>query len=575
MAALGIFTEISLVIVLAVVICSVIKFLRQPLIIGYIITGLIAGPILLDLSGATNAFATFSQIGIALLLFIVGIGLSPSAIKQLGSSSFLIGISQVLSTATIGLFLSLALGFPFITSLYIAIALTFSSTIIIMKLLSDKNALATLYGKLSIGLLLVQDFIAILILIAASTFSNGVDLPYLLVSSAVKGIALFALIFLIGYFLFPRLKNFLGDSQEYLFIFSLGWCLFCASLFALSGFSIEIGALLAGISLSISPFHFEISARVRPLRDFFIVLFFIYLGSQMTLGGIASQLVPVILLSLFILIFKPMVVMLIMGLMGYTKRSIFMMGITVGQISEFSLILVALGARLGHFGSEIMSLVTAVGLITIAGSTYMVLHAETLYSKFAPYISFLERKNKNIEDNIPLEQYDYEIILWGYNRIGFDLLKSLDKLNSKFLVIDFNPDTVQDLAKESIPCIYGDAADIELLDDLNFSRVKMVLSTIPDFDTNSFLIHSIRKKSKKAIIVVVSHDIGEAESLYRQGATYVLMPHFLGGYHMAEMIEKNKLSIGKYEHERKEHLKLLGFRKKKGQEHPKTPKGHN
>lgn len=575
MAELSIFLELSLIIFLAVFISSIMRLLKQPLIIGYIITGLIASPIFLDLAKSTDAFAMFSQIGIALLLFIVGIGLSPSAIKQVGSASSLIGIVQVLSTSIIGLFAALALGFPFITSLYIALALTFSSTIIIMKLLSDKNSLATLYGKLSIGLLLIQDFIAIIILIAASTFSKGIDLPYLIVGSAVKGVGLCILIFLVGYFIFPRLKKFLGESQEYLFIFSLGWCLVCASLFALSGFSIEIGALLAGISLSISPFHFEISARVRPLRDFFIVLFFIYLGSQMTLSGITSQLFAVILLSLFVLILKPIIVMLIMGIMGYTKRSIFMMGITTGQISEFSLILVALGARLGHLSHEILSLITIVGLITIAGSTYMILHAEKIYSKLSPYLSFLERKNKRVEDLRALEQYDYEVILWGYNRIGFDLLGSLTNLKSKFLVIDFNPDTIQDLIKEKIPCVYGDAADVELLDELNLSKVKMIISTIPDFDTNSFLVHSVRKKSKKTIIIVVSQDIAEAELLYKMGVTYVLMPHFLGGYHMAEMIEKNKFFAGKYDSERKEHLKMLEMRKLKGHEHPKIPRGHN
>lgn len=574
MAALNIFLELSMIIFLAVIISSVIKFLRQPLIIGYIIAGLIASPLFLNIAKSTDALATFSEIGIALLLFIVGIGLSPKAIRQVGSASFLIGLGQVIVTVIISLFFALAHGFSFITSLYIAIALTFSSTIIIMKLLSDKNALATLYGKISIGLLLVQDFIAIIILIAVSTFSKGTDLPSIIVSSAFKGIGLTFLIFLVGYFVFPRLKKFLGDSQEYLFLFSLGWCLLCASLFSLAGFSIEIGALLAGVALSVSPFQFEISARVRPLRDFFLVLFFIYLGSQMTLGGITNHIIPVIFLSIFVLFVKPLIVMVMMGLMGYTKRNTFMMGLTVAQISEFSLILVALGVRLNHINQEILSLLTVVSLITIAGSTYMILHAEKLYSSISSSLSIFERKGKKIDEYTPLEEYNYDIILLGYNRIGFDLVQALKKIDDKFLVIDFNPDTILELTKEGIPCRYGDAVDIELLDDINFSKAKMVLSTIPDFDTNDFLINTVRKKNKKTIIIVISHDIGEAEELYKNGASYVLMPHFLGGYHMAKMIQENKFSSGKYSIAKNEHLKILALRKKKGHEHPQVQRNH-
>ncbi len=568
MATPDIFIELGLIIFLAVLISSIMKLLKQPLIIGYILAGIIASPLFFGLIRSADAFATFSQIGVAFLLFIVGISLSPRALRDVGIISLLIGICQVLLTAILGFLICLALGFPFFASLYISIALTFSSTIIIMKLLSDKNSLDTLYGKISVGLLLVQDFIAILILIAISTFSSGVALPNVILQLAVKGVGLTLLIFLIGYFFFPHLKKFVGDSQEYLFVFSIAWCLACASIFSYAGFSIEIGALLAGVALSVSPFHYEISSRVRPLRDFFIVLFFIFLGSQMTLAGVSDYLAPAIILSLFVLVIKPLIVMLIMGMLGYTKRNGFMVGITSAQISEFSLILVALVVRLGHLGKEILALVTIVGLITIAGSTYMILYADSIYSRLSRYLSFFERKGKKIDEQKPEEKYEYDVVLWGYNRIGFDLLESLKMMKEKFLVIDFNPNTIIELAKEGVPCRYGDASDIELLEELNFKKTRMVVSTIPDLDTNLSLMHTVRKVNKRLIFIVVSHDIDDAKQLYKEGATYVLMPHFLGGKHVADMIESNKFNTEKYLKEKAEHLKNLELRKKKGHEHP-------
>lgn len=567
--ALGIFAELSLIIVLAVIISSIIKLFKQPLVIGYIITGIIASSILFDIN-STDALATFSQIGVALLLFIVGISLNPKTLKEFGWISLAISMCQIVFTTIIAFFLNLLLGFGFVASLYMSIALTFSSTIIIMKLLSDKNALDTLYGKISIGLLLVQDLIAIMILIAVSAFSASGSFEDIILKVAVKGLGLTGLVFFIGYFLFPKLKQFMGNSQEYLFIFSIGWCLAWSTLFSYAGFSIEIGALLAGISLSVSPFHYEISSRIRPLRDFFIVLFFIFLGIQMELTAITKNLHIILLLSLFVLAVKPIIIMITMGILGFTKRNGFMVGLITTQISEFSLIIIALGAGLGHISKEVMSIFTIIGLVTIAGSAYLIQYSKQIYELLSPVIKIFEKKGKKLDEYHQLAGHDYDVILWGYNRIGFDLLRALKKINEKFLVIDFNPVTILELTKEGVPCRYGDASDIELLDELNFSKAKMLISTIPDLDINLFLINYTRKKNKRAIIIVVSHDIEDADKLYSAGATYVLMPHFLGGHHVAKMIEKHGLKQINYLKEKEEHMRILDLRKKKGHVHPRN-----
>ncbi len=563
-----IFIELSKILVITVIVTGIIKILKQPAIIGYILSGILAGPFLFNIIGATDTLTTFSQIGIALLLFFVGLNLNPKVIKDVGKISLITGLGQVLFTSSIGFIIARFLGFSTISSLYISIALAFSSTIIIMKLLSDKKDLESLYGRISIGFLIIQDFVAILILLVISSLKNGDNLASLAIETILKGIGGILILFIISQYVLPKLTKVIAKSQEFLLLFSITWCFAIASAFHYLNLSIEAGALLAGISLSMSPYHFEISSKMKPLRDFFLILFFIMLGSQMIFSNILQNIGIILILSLFVLIGNPLIVMALMGSLGYTKRNSFLAGLTVAQISEFSLIVVAMGVSVGHVSQEVMSLVTAVGLITFAGSTYMILYSHKLYPILSKYLSIFERKGKKVDEHKYYKENDHEIILFGYNRIGFDVLQSLKKIKTKFLVIDYDPETITKLSKEGYDCRYGDANDSELLNEINFHKAKMVISTIPLFDTNLLIIKKVIEANKNAIIAVVSHQINEAERLYGEGATYVIMPHFLGGKHFSTMIEKNKLSIDYFLEEKIAHLEHLNLRKELGHKHP-------
>lgn len=561
-----IFIEISLILGITVLISGLIRLLKQPLIIGYILSGIIVSPYFLDLVQSTETIKVFSQIGVALLLFIVGLSLSPKVIKEVGKVSLVTGIGQIVFTSLFGFLISRLLGFSNIVSIYIAIALTFSSTIIIMKLLSDKKDLEKLYGKISIGFLLVQDIFVIILLIVISSFSGNLGLESFSLRSVLFGLLLIIGFILISIFILPKLSRFFAKSQEFLFLFSVGWGLGLAALFHYLGFSMEIGALAAGIALSMSPFHYEISSKMRPLRDFFIILFFILLGSQMVFGNINELILPAIIFSLFILIGNPLIVIILMGILGYKKKTGFQAGFTVAQISEFSLILIGLGVSVGHLTNEILSLVTIVGLITISGSTYLILYSNKLYPYFSKILSIFERKNIKKNEQ---KSNNFELMLIGYNRIGYDLLKSFKKLKKKFLVIDYNPDTILELSKKNIECRYGDVEEDEFLNELDFSNTKMVVSTIPDFETNLLVVDKIREINKETIVIVISHDIEEANLLYKRGATYVIMPHFLGGNHASKMIDEYQLDLNKFIKEKDNHIKYLKNKKKIGHEHPK------
>jgi Kef-type K+ transport system membrane component KefB/Trk K+ transport system NAD-binding subunit len=558
-----IFIELSILLTITVLISVLMRLLKQPLIIGYILAGILVSPYFLNIVQSTQTIKVFSQIGVTFLLFIVGMSLSPKVIKEVGKVSLITGIGQIIFTSLFGFLIAILLGFSTIVSLYIAIALTFSSTIIIMKLLSDKKDLEKLYGKISIGFLLVQDLFVIILLMVISSFSENLDIGTFSTWSALIGIILITGFILISLYILPHLSKFFAKSQELLFLFSIGWGLGLAALFHYLGLSMEIGALVAGIALSITPFHYEISSKMRSLRDFFIILFFILLGSQMVFGKISELLIPAILFSLFILIGNPLIVLILMGLLGYRKKTSFQAGFTVAQISEFSLILITLGVSVGHLTDEILSLVTIVGLITISGSTYLILYSDKIYPHISKFLSIFERKNlKEKEKNLK----DYEIVLFGYNKIGWDILESIKKIGKKYLVVDYDPETIIGLSRKNINYKYGDIGEDEFLNEVDFSKTKMVISTIPELETNLLLINKIKKEKKRGLIIIVtSRNLEEAKQLYEKGATYVIMPDFLGGLYVSEMIDNYQLDLKKFLKEKKEHLRYI--KNKKSQKH--------
>ena len=433
--------ELGMIIGITVLISALMMFLKQPFIIGYIITGILVN--YFSLIKSTESFAIFGQVGVVFLLFMVGLGLNPRIVSQTGKAALVTGIGQIIFTSVIGFLISMALGYSVVASLFISIALTFSSTIIIMKLLSDKGEIESLYARISIGFLIVQDLVAMFILMGVSSFSSGQDLKSILFTTLLVGIGLVTLFLFFGKYILPKVMGLVAKSQELLLLFSLGWCLALASLFYYLNFSIEIGALLAGITLAMSPFRYEISSKTKNIRDFFIVLFFIWLGSQMVISDVVRYLPAILIFSFFVLIGNPLIVMILMGMMGYTKRTGFLAGLTVAQISEFSLIIIALGVNLGYLGAGVLSIMTMVGIITIAGSSYFIIYSEKIFQAISKYLNVFERKAKKVDEyRYHDPDGNYQVLLFGYNRIGLRIVEAFRKLKMKFMVIDYNPDTV-------------------------------------------------------------------------------------------------------------------------------------
>lgn len=552
-----IFIELSLIIIVTVGVAAIAKMLRQPLIIAYIAAGLALSPYGLNLISAPDSIETFSQIGIAFLLFMVGMNLNPRIIKTVGKISVITGLGQIIFTSLFGFIIAMLLGFSTVESMYIAIAMTFSSTIVIMKLLSDKKDLETLYGKISIGFLIIQDIAAMIILLLVSLISVSGNIYGSILQSVVISAGAIALIVWLGKNVLPKVLRNFADNMELLMLFAIAWCFALASAFHAIGLSIEIGALLAGVSLSMSPYRNEIASRIRPLRDFFLLMFFVFLGTQMQFSDFEFFILPIIVFSLFILIGNPLIVMILMSLFRYTKKTSFLAGLTVAQISEFSIILIVLGIKMGHLDANILSFVTVTGLITIGGSTYFIMYGKKIYKKLAKYLTIFEKKGAKVDEKKTITKSSYSSILFGYNHVGMNITKTLKKLHKSFLVVDYDPEVINRLLDEKIHCLYSDVEDDDIFDQINFKKAKLVVSTLKNPDINLHVILKIREINKDCIIVVVSENVDEAFQCYINGATYVIMPHYLGGHHVSALIEHFGLDMKKFNSHRIRHLRQL------------------
>lgn len=550
----SIFSELSLVIAVAVAVSLFMRTIRQPLIIGHILTGLIVGPSFLHLIKSPETIQVFSDFGIALLLLIVGLGLNPRVIKEVGKIASTIAIGKVMLTTLFGYAVSRIFGYSALPSLFIGVALSFSSTIIILKLLNDKKEQSRLYGKISIGFLLVEDLIAtILLVIVSASGSGGVTLNDF-ASLAMKCIGLILAIWFIRVVFINKMSNIIAKSQEFLFLFAIGWALGIAAIFQVAGFSLEIGALIAGVSLASLPYAQEISSRLKILRDFFIVLFFIGLGSHLELHGSWHLLPRAGILSALVLFGNPMIVMTIMGLSGYTKKTSFKTGMLGTQVSEFSLILLLLANKLGHIKQEVLSLVTIVGLVTIAISTYLILYSDKLYIFFERYLGLFERRKAK---EAPEHRRHYELVLIGYQKGGQEFLKVFKQLKKRYVVVDYDPGIIDSLENQGAEYMYGDITDPEMLEELNLQHARLIISTITDMATNTLIADWLEINNQQAVFIATADTSEEAAELYGKGVAYVILPHYIGSEKIGSFIKKNGFNKTEFKKYREKHLAYL------------------
>ncbi|TNF32966.1 MAG: sodium:proton exchanger [Gammaproteobacteria bacterium] len=526
----NVYYEFTALLALSAVIGTFAIRLRQPLIVAFILVGILVGPVGLGWVRSHEQIELLAEIGVTVLLFVVGLKLDPGLVRHLGGVALATGLGQLAFTIAFGYGISRGLGMDHLKALYVAVALTFSSTIIIIKLLSDKREIDTLHGRIAVGFLIVQDIAVIvaMMVIGSSSLADtaGQGWAGTLGSVLLRLLLMIAVIGALMRFVLPVLMRGMAASQELLLLFAVAWGTALAVAGELLGFSKEVGAFLAGFSLATSPYREAVASRLASLRDFLLLFFFIELGSGLHFGVLGEALVPAVVLSVFVLVGNPLIVMAIMGYMGYRKRTGFLAGLTVAQISEFSIVFVAMGIQLGHVDDSALALTTLVGLVTITLSTYLILYSEPLYRRLAPVLGLFERqqpmREMAIENDAMPDEAD--VVVFGLGRYGLNLAQRLQENGLRVLGVDFDPALVQSLAATGFTCRFGDAENTDFLEHVPLMRASCIVSALPDLQSSLHLLRWLKSHGFAGRCILRAHTEHEGVVLLAAGADEVLYP---------------------------------------------------
>ena len=545
---MGAFGEFSLLLIISAFAGGIALFLRQPVLIAYIAVGIIVGPAVLGIVHAHEQIELLAQIGVSVLLFVVGLKLDIKHVKHIGPVALATGLGQLAFTIVFGFLIVLVLGKTVMEAIYVAVALTFSSTIIIVKLLSDKREIDSLHGRIAVGFLIVQDLAVVVAMMVMSTLRTGDTGWFDLLWSLSLRITIAAVVlFVLMRYVLPTVVGKMAHSLELMLIFAIAWGMSLAAIGEWAGFSKEAGAFLAGFSLASTDFRDAINSRLTAIRDFLLLFFFIDLGARLDFSTLGGEILPAAVLSAFVLIGNPLIVMAIMGYMGYRKRTGFLAGLTVAQISEFSIVFVAMGITLGHVGLETLGLTTLVGIVTIAISTYMILYSQKLYQKLEPLLGIFERKvafreiNTNGQGTLPFAP---DVIVLGLGRYGGRLAKGLDDEGLQVLGIDFDPEVVRSFKNEGYRVTFGDGMESSFLESLPLRDARWIVSTFPDNASNRSVMHALSSQGFTGEVAVVARTDSDGLALKALGVPNVLYPTNSAVDHvvatLTEIIQKEK-----------------------------------
>lgn len=548
-------SQFALVLVLATILGIVMHYLRQPLVAAYILTGIFISFLPMASAASRGPLEFLPTIGIAFLLFLIGIELDFRELKAIGKPIVLASLTQMAVTTTLVTAFINYLGFPVHQALLIGLALSFSSTIVIIKLLIDKQEVSTLHGRVAIGILLIEDLVAVLALMSISiiTSVDGLHSAAPFIILAVKGVVFLAIVVLLTKFVIGRLFTILAASHELLFFSSISWCFLFIAIATSLGFSMEIGAFLGGVSLATSPFRFQIAGRLKPLRDFFIAIFFIELGLQIVLPDVLSNIGLIGLFAVVALLVKPIELMAILSLLGFRRFTTYHTATALSQISEFSVILFLTAQRSGLLPGQLVSVMASATIVTIFISSIVVNQNQRFYKSLGWLVQLLERDTA-IKAKL-LKPGSHDVILIGAHRSGEQVLTFLKKKSPQsLLVVDYNPEVVRKLKKERIAVLFGDIADPDILHEIRLQEAKVIISTVRVLKDNLALLEAAQHEGAKSISIIAAQDREEAKLLYQHGAHMVVIPQYLEGEEIVDSLEKHWADQSYYQKEKEKFM---------------------
>ncbi len=548
----GILTDIGISVLAATALGFLFQLIRQPVILGYLVAGALIGPAMgFNLVSEAASIEVISEIGLILLLFIIGLELNPSKLLASGRQLIYAGIGQFILCVLMGVGVFLLLGYELsrssIDALYLALFCALSSTAIVVKLLYDKFELDTFPGRITLGILIFQDLWAILILALQPHFTNP---EWLLVFIALgKSVTLLAIGFLLSKYLLGWIFQKISKTPEMVVAMSMAWCALMAGIGSWIGLSMEMGALIAGVSISTFPYSVHVTAKVLPLRDFFLTLFFLSIGMKIPIPD-AAMLGMALIIVLFVIASRFLTVYPLLMLAGSGRRTSFIASLNLAQISEFSLVVAALGVHYGHIDQRMMSLIIYAMAVTSVLSSYFIKGNHAAYLVFN---NFLEKRGfptRTQEGRDDEEKDDYPIVILGFHRGAREFIGGLEKespaLLKKLLVIDFNLENLKELSNRNVKGIFGDIGSLDTLEHAHLSGAQIIFSTIPDMllrgTSNKALVTACRALAPNAYIVATADSAEQTDVLRKSGANEVLMPYVLIGEKLTKFVEQTCLA---------------------------------
>jgi Kef-type K+ transport system membrane component KefB len=500
------------------------KLIRMPTIVGYILAGVVLGP-LLKLIEIDDSLDLISELGIALLLFLVGLELSFEKIKDLGRVGLILGGCQVLLTAIGGTLVAYSIGFGLIEAIFLGGTVTFSSTVVVIKLLDQKGVMNRLYARISVALFLAQDIVVIGALTVLTGFGGSEPLTPMEMainfSQAFGGMALLLTLALIAArYLLPKPFAWAARSPDTVFIWALCWCFLVVMLAHQFHLSVEIGAFLAGIAIAQLPIHEDLHRRLHPLMAFFIAVFLVTLGIKMDLSSFSRVWPAALGLSAFVLLIKPLIVFNILARIRFSEYTAFQTAVATGQVSEFAFILLALGATTGLIGADIVALGGLVGIITIALSSYLIIHSEALYRLFARTGVLRIFRAKQEDDVEALRHRKAHSIVVGMNALGREIVQQLTQRGERVLAIDTDPNKLEGLGTADI--LIGNVEYQSVVEEIGLREAKIVVSALQIEDTNHMLAY--RCRSAGVPCAIHAFDMSVVDDLLDLDTTYLMMP---------------------------------------------------
>jgi len=542
----GILPEIGISILVATALGFVFQIFRQPVILGYLVAGALIGPeIGLKLVSDPANVEVIAEIGLILLLFIIGLELNPTKLLSAGKQLIYAGVGQFIFCVLLGVGFFMLLGYDLskghIDAVYLAILCAWSSTAIVVKLLYDKFELDTLPGRITLGILIFQDLWAILVLALQPQFMN--PRITLVILALAKSVVLLAVGFILSKYLLRWIFEKVSKTPEMVVALSIAWCAFMAGMGSLIGLSMEMGALIAGVAISTFPYSIHVTAKVLPLRDFFLTLFFLSIGMKIPMPN-PSMLLMAMIIVLFVIVSRFLTVYPLLSLAGSGRRTCFIASLNLAQISEFSLVVAALAVSYGHIKQEMMSLIIYAMAITSVLASYFINGNHAAYLFFDRCLDKIGWRSKAKEAVTEEKEEHYPIVLLGYHRGARSFIERLaaavPDLLKKIMVIDYNLEVLKELNHMNVKGVFGDISSMDTLEHAHVDEADIILSTIPDMllkgTNNQAMVTMCRAVAPNALIVATADSVDQIDALKKSGANEVLLPYTLIGDYLAKFV---------------------------------------